>query len=268
MYDDLQIHSYLKKGLSMKIAIKYTLTSFAIVLLSACGGGGGGTAEQITPPTLDLRTAWANYFQQNSSSNYTISGSLNGTNVGGNGTMIVAYTSPVSVLTINPSSPFPGPSVNVSDLSKTSLVSNSTLIVNNQSVLSASTSEYYFNSSGVFVMIKDVDDDEQTIITSFTNFPAQVTAGTAGTLYSGTVFSRLGYTCGTENAAYSVAGETNAALIVTITFTQNTTNRAFGECTTRTTTSQNKYRLTANGLRQVDSVGSLSTAIGSIKLTF
>lgn len=251
----------------MKNAIKYTLAASAVALLAACGGG-GGTAEQITPPTLDLRTAWANYFQKNSSSNYTISGSVNGINVGGNGMMIVAYTSPVSVLAIDPSSPFPGPSVNLTNMSKTSLVSNSTLIVNSQSTLSASTSEYYVDSTGVFKMIKDVDDDEQTIITSFTNFPVQVTAGTAGTLYSGSVFSRLGYTCGTESVAYSVAGETNTALIVTITFTQNTTNRTVGQCTTQTSTSQNKYRLTANGLRPVESVGSLSTATGSLTLTF
>lgn len=252
----------------MKNIIKIILETTSVALLAACGGGGGGTAEQITPPTIDLRTSWANYFQQNSSSNYTISGSLNGINVAGSGTMIVAYTSPVSVLAINPSSPFPGPSVNLSNLSKTSLVSNSTLIVNSQSTLSTSTSEYYVDSTGVFKMIKDVDDDEQTIITSFTNFPVQVTAGTAGILYSGTVFSRLGYTCGTETGTYSVAGETNSTLILTITFTQNTMNSTVGQCTTQTSTSQNKYRLTANGLRPVESVGSLSTATGSLTLTF
>jgi hypothetical protein len=251
----------------MKNTIKLLLASASIGILAACGGG-GGTTEQIIPPTLDLRTAWANYFQQNSSSNYTISGSVNGANVGGNGTMIVAYTSPVSVLAIDPSSPFPGPSINLSNISKTSLVSNATLIVNNQSTLSASTSEYYFDSNGVLKMIKDVNDDEQTIVTSFTNFPIQVTAGTAGTLYAGTIFSRLGYTCGTETGVYSVAGESNTALIVTITFTQNTTNRTVGQCETQTSTSQNKYRLTANGLSPVESVGSLSTATGSIKLTF
>jgi hypothetical protein len=252
----------------IKNTIKILFATASVALLTACGGGGGGTAEQITPPTLDLRNAWANYFQQNSSRNYTISGTINGTNVSGNGTSIIAYTSPVSVLAIDISSPFPGPSLTISNLSKTSLVSNSTLIVNSQSTLSSSTSEYYFESTGEIKMIKNVNDDEQTIVTSFTNFPVQVTAGTAGILYAGTIFSRLGYTCGTENQVYSVAGETNTALIVTITSTQNTKNSTVGQCTTRTTTSQNKYRLTTNGLSPVESVGSISTATGSLTFTF
>lgn len=255
----------------MKNKIKLVLAIASVALITACGGGGGGgggTAEQITPPTLDLRTAWAAYYQQNSSSNFTVSGSVNGATVGGNGTMIVSYTSPVSVLTTDPASPFPGPSVTLSNVGKTTLTSNTTLIVNNSQSIVSSTQEYYVDSTGAFKMIKDVDDDEQTIITSFTNFPTQVTAGSAGTLYSGTVFSRLGYTCGTETGSYSVASESNTALIVTVTFSQNTTNRTVGQCSTQTSTSQNKYRLTATGLRPVESVGSVSTATGSIKLTF
>lgn len=52
MYDGVQTHTYFKKinkDLSMKIAIEYTLASFAIVLLSACGGGGGGAAGTDSP---------------------------------------------------------------------------------------------------------------------------------------------------------------------------------------------------------------------------
>lgn len=251
-------------------ALKYTLAATSLALLAACGGGGGGgsAVEQITPPTLALRSAWAAYFQNNSSSNFAISGTVNGTTVGGSGVSIIAYTSPASILAINPSSPFPGPSVNLTNLSKTSTTSNATLIVdNNQSVVS-STQEFYVDANGIFKVIKNNDDNEQTIVTSFTNFPVQATTGTAGVLYSGTVFSRLGYTCGTETATYSVAAESNTALIVTLTISQNTTNQAVGQCETQISTSQNKYRLTAAGLRPVESVGSLSTVTGSIKFTF
>lgn len=254
----------------MKNSIKLIFATISVTLLTACGGGGAsGTAELITPPTLNLRSAWESYFQQNTSSSFSISGTVNGFNVGGSGAQVVAFASPVSILAIDASSPFPGPSVNLSNVSRTSITTNGTLVLNGtQNVVTASTQEYYVDSSGVLRMIKDVDDNEQTIITSFVNFPNQATAGTSGVLYSGTVFSRLGYTCGTETATYSVAGETNTSLILTVTYSQNTTNRALGECTTQTSTSQTKYRLSSSGLRPVESVGSTSTASGSLKFTF
>jgi hypothetical protein len=253
----------------MKNTIKLLLVTASVALLAACGGGGGGGDAQITPPTLDLRTAWATYFQSNRSNNFTVSGSVNNINVTGNGTMIVGYATPASILAIDPSSPFPGPSVNISNLSKTTLSSNGTIAANGNQSLISSTVEYYVDANGAFKVIKDVDDDEQTIVTAFTNFPAQTTSGSAGILYTGTVYSRLGYTCGTETASYSVAAESNTALIVTVTFSKNTTNRTIGQCETVTSTSQNKYRLTAaGGLSPVNSVGSSSVASGVLTLTF
>lgn len=253
----------------MKTTIKYVFAATTVSFLAACGGGGGGgTAEQVTPPTLDLRTAWASYFQRNSSDDYSISGAVNGTSVGGTGTMIVSYVSPVNVLAIDPASPFPGPSINLTGVGKTTITTNATLIVNSNQSLISSSQEYYVDANGVFKMIKDVDDNEQTIVTSFTNFPSQVTSGSGGVLYTGTVYSRLGYTCGTETGTYSVSTESSSALIVTVTFTQNTTNQTAGQCSTQTSTSQNRYRLTATGLTPITSTGSHSTATGSITLTF
>lgn len=255
----------------MKNNIRLVLATVAVALLTACGGGGGGGGgdAQIIPPTLDLRAAWATYFQSNGSNNFTVSGSINDVNVTGNGTMIVTYSMPASILSIDPSSPFPGPSVTISNLSKTTLSSNATIVANGNQALISSTEEYYVDIDGAIKVIKNVDDDEQTIVTAFTNFPAQATSGSVGILYTGTVYSRLGYTCGTDTASYSVAAESNTTLIVTVTFSKNTKNQHSTQCETETSTTQNKYRLTAaGGLSPVNSVGSSSVASGVLTLTF
>ncbi len=257
------------KGKKMKTTIKLLFATASFALLTACGGGGGGgIVEQITPPTLDLRTAWGTYFQSNSSRNITISGTVDGNSVSGNGTSIISYSSPTSVLIINPQNSFMGPSVNLTNVSKTTLTSSLTLTVNGNQGIVSSTEEYYFDANGVLKMRKDVDDNEQTIITSFTNLPTQVTAGSAGTLYSGTVYSRSGYTCGTESAAYSVSSESNTSLIVILTISQNTTNQTFNECSASTSTTQNRYRLTASGITQINSAGSSSVASGMLTITY
>jgi hypothetical protein len=248
----------------LKLAIGLAITA----TLVACGGGGDSASEPITAPTLNLKSAWSSYLKSNSSKNYTVSGTLDATSVGGSGLLIISFQSPVSVLAINPFSPFPGPTQNLSNVEKTTITNNSTLIINGTQNISSSSVEYYLDASGTIKMMKDLDDNEQTIVTSFSSLPSQVTSGSGGVLYTGTVFSPLGYTCGTETGTYSVSTESNTALIVTLTITQNTTNKQVGQCTTQTLTTQEKYRLTATGLTPVNFTYSGSIASGSVSLIF
>ena len=260
-------------GVNMLKNVKPLIAISALALITACGGGGGGggaTDSGYTgpSPTFNLQAAWNTYFQTNSTKNYAITGNVNGTNVGGNGITIIDFTQPVSVLIIDPASPFPGPSINLTNVGKVTIANNATIVANgSQSIISSST-EIYAESNGTFKMIKDMDENEQTIVTAFTGLPTQATSGGGGVFYSGTVFSSLGYTCGTEIATYSIAAESSSALIVTITTSQNTTNKAINNCTTQTFTSQSKYRLTASSFAPVSEAGSGSTATGSLTLTY
>lgn len=246
-----------------------------LLLTTACGGGGGGGNGSADvgytgpSPTLNLQAAWNTYYQTNSTKNYAITGNINGTNVGGNGITVINFTQPVSVLTIDPASPFPGPSINLTNVGKVTIASNATVLVNGSQSVVSSSQEIYAESNGTFKMLRNVDDNEQTIVTSFTSLPSQATSGDGGVFYSGTIFSRLGYTCGTESATYSIAAESSSALIVTTTFSLKTTNQQVGQCTTQTSTTQHKYRLTASGLALVSQTGSTSTPpIGSLTFTY
>ena len=253
--------------------VKCILLISLLALLAACGGGNIGLGPNASPLpisalTLDLQSAWNNYFKKSSTSNFSISGNLNSSYITGNGSSIVNFTSLSSALAINPASPLTGPSISLTNVSKTSLVSNSSLVINGNQSLVTTTQEYYFDALGIFKLIKDIDSNEQTVVLSFTSFPSKVTAGDSGVLYSGTIFSRLGYTCGTEVSAYSISEESNTALLVTLTTVQKTTNQQLGECSTQIATSQNVYKLTASGLSPVKFVGSTSTATGSVTLIF
>lgn len=250
--------------------LEYVLAAISFALLAACGGGsgGGGSGTPVVPPTLNLKTAWEAYYRQNATSNYVISGILSNTDLGGSGTYINAYTASTSVPVYDPNNPYLGKGVILSNMSKSSEVFNFTLVANGSSFINSSTVDSYYDSNGVLKVINDLDADEQSYVTSFTDFPTSVTSGSGGNVYTATVYSRLGYTCGTENKTYSVTAESNTALIVTFTKSQNTTNKALGECTTQTQIYSDVYRLTAGGIRYVTSTASGSGVPGSVTLTF
>ena len=100
--------------------IKLLTATAVLSLLSACGGGGGGDISS-PPPTLNLQSAWTTFRQQNGTTNYTISGAVNGANVSGTGQFIIGYQPSTSLLTTNPAGPFPGPSITQTNLSRTLL---------------------------------------------------------------------------------------------------------------------------------------------------
>jgi hypothetical protein len=253
--------------------IKLPLVLSLLLALTACGGGGGssGTAptpDPVTPPTLNLRTAWANFGLTTATYGYTLSGVANGLTLGGSGTDLITNASPTSILVFNPTNPFLGPSVNKTNLTKVTNAGSGTLIESGTSTALSYTEELYIDSTGNYIVIKDVDANEQLLITSFTPLPTSVTAGSGGTLYNGTIYSRLGYTCGTASSSFTVASESNTSLLVTFTNSQNTERQALGECTTQRITQQVVYRLTASGIRIVSSTGSSSLFSGSVISTY
>jgi hypothetical protein len=256
------------------LIIKLPLVLSFLMILTACGGGGGGgaststTPDAVTSPTLNLRTAWQSFGLTTASYSFNFSGVIDGLTLSGSGTDLLTNASPVSIVVIDPLAPFPGPSVNETNLTKVTNAGSGTLIASGTSTAVSYTEELYIDSLGNYILIKDVDENEQTLITSFTPLPTSVTAGSGGTLYNGTIYSRLGYTCGTATSSFTVASETNTSLLVTFTNSANTERQASGQCTTQRITQQVVYRLTASGIQPVRSTGSSSLFSGSIVTTY
>lgn len=260
----------------MKKLILIGIISVTSFFLISCGGGGGGDSAStpspapapVTPPTLNLNSAWYAFGLTNSTNNFTFSGVLNNLTLSGSGTSSISNVSPVSVQVFDPQSPFLGKINTITNLTKVSSSASGTLIASGTSNVISSTQDVYVNNSGVYIAINNVDDNEQTLITSFTSLPSSVTAGSSGSFYTGTVYSRLGYTCGTATSSFTVASDTNTSLLVTFTDLVNTTQQAVGQCSTNRVTTQTIYRLTASGLTPVKSTGSSSQTTGSVIQTF
>jgi len=253
----------------MKMLINLFLCLFSI-LLSGCGGGGAGGGNEINylSPTLNLKNAWDEFKRQSGSVNYTINGNINGVNVSGNGQLIIAYASPDQLLTINPAASFPGPSVTQINLSRTLLEFVSNVISTGGAAKIYSTENWYYDSTGQLKVIWNVDDNEQTIVTNFSPFPTSVTSGNAGNMFTGTIFSRLGYTCGTRNAVYTVTASSASSLMINIIDTSSTTQQQIGQCKTSKSVTNYTFILTGNLLTLKSVTGTGSSATGSITFSF
>jgi hypothetical protein len=247
--------------------IKLLTATAVLSLLSACGGGGGSEVSS-PPPTLNLQSAWTTFRQQNGTTNYTISGAVNGASVSGTGQFIIGYSPSTSLLTTNPAGPFPGPSITQSNLSRTLLQLVSTATSSGGTVKVSSIENWYYDAAGQLKVIWDVEENEQTIISDFSAFPSAVTAGNAGSMFTGTVFSRLGYTCGIRNATYAVTASTATSLTITVNDTSNTTQRAIGQCTTSKSVTTYVFQLSGNTLTLKSVSGTDSSATGTITYTF
>src|SRR5574343_1271096 len=198
----------------MRTFLIYVVVTTSLAILGACGGGGGGSTAVDPAPTLNLQTAWKSFRQQSDSGNYAITGTLDGDSVGGTGELITNHSTSTSLLVIDVASPFPGPSVTWTNLSRSLMQFVSNYVINGATTVVSSSENYYYDSTDNLKVIWNVDDNEQTIITSTDLLPTQVTAGSTGTFYTGTVYSRLGYTCGTRSVTYSVAARTATSLTV------------------------------------------------------
>lgn len=249
--------------------MKRLYSAFLVSLLAACGGGGGGGGEQnIVSPTLNLQSAWNTFKQQNGSDQYSISGTVGGITVGGSGEFIIGYQANDSLTVIDTASPFPGPSISWTNLSRTLLEFISDVTSTNGTQRIYATENWYYDVNGRLKVIWNVDDLEQTIITSTADLPTQVTAGDSGSFFTGTIYSRLGYTCGSRVASYSVTARTATTLTVTITDRSNTTEQHIGQCSTGISESKYVFELNQNNLSLKSAVGTDSTVTGSITYTF
>lgn len=239
-------------------------------LLSACGGGGGGTTSTDPAPTLALSSNWNSYLQQTGSVNYSISGSLNAVQVSGTGEYIKNYSNPTSLLVINTSNPFagPGPSITWNNLSRSLFEFASTIVTSGGNSLVYGTDNWYYDANGNLKVIWNVEDNEQTLISNFTAFPAQVTAGSSGQFFTGTVYSRLGYTCGTQTGTYSVTARSSTSLNLKITINSSTTEQAVGQCSTDVSTTEYNYALTSSNINLLSVVSSSNSIAGSLTFTF
>ncbi len=248
--------------------MKHTITASIVSFLAACGGGGGGAEATVPSPTLNLQSAWNSFKQQNGSDQYGISGSVEGISVGGTGEFIIGYQANDSLTVIDTTNPFPGPSVSWTNLSRTLLEFISDISTTNGTERIYATENWYYDTTGQLKVLWNVEDLEQTIITSNTAFPTQVTAGDSGSFFTGTIYSRLGYTCGSRVATYSVTARTANALTVTVVDRSNTTQQAVGQCSTGIGESKYIFELNQNGLQLKSSVGTDNTVSGSITFTF
>jgi hypothetical protein len=251
---------------------KISICTVLVAALVGCGGGAASDVDEIiTPPTLNLQEAWRNFNLSNRSYNFTISGVVDGSTLSGSGTMIVGNVSPVvakSVSTSNPYYPFPGPEVDLSDASKTTITTNLNLTIDGALNIQTSSEDYYFDKSNNLKMIEDLDEKEQSIITIFSPLPAKATSGDSGIVYRATVYQTYGLVgwaqCGTDTLSYSVSSDSSNSLLVTFT-------RGYGACdavTKAVYTSQDVYKLTSTDLTPKTFTGSSSDKSGSIILNF
>ena len=144
-------------------AIALVLAFTAPLFIAACGGGGsggGGTGSVGTAaPTLNLRTAWNSFLKQGGTGPYTISGSIDGVSVSGSGTLIMNNSSGASLQVIDVSNPFagPGPSIPLSNLSRTLFQFNSNVVVNGAVSKTSSPENWYYDASEALRVIWNVN---------------------------------------------------------------------------------------------------------------
>lgn len=250
------------------IAFRLTGISLVAVILAGCGGGGSSSTENA--PTLSLNQAWKSYLQQSGSTSYKISGTVNSVAYSGTGEYIKNFSNNTSLLVINTANPFagPGPSITWGNLSRSLFQFSSNISASGSSAVVYAIENWYYDNAGNLRVIDNNEDLEQTIVTNFTPFPAQVTSGSSGAFFNGTVYSRLGYTCGTVTGTYAVNSRTADSLTFKITISSNTTERAIGQCTTEIASTEYTYALSSSGLFLRGVTFTSNAVNGSLNFTF
>ena len=257
--------------------------AIASLTLVGCGGGdgGGGTNSGATggsytgtAPTLNLSQGLINYISSTSNGSGVVRGTYaigqNKGDITGNATINVSYAYPTSVALKDISNPY-WYTINYTNLHKTSIFIQADYMIDGQRQNDQSIQSIYTTNAGRTPLAQiDEKDIEQSIVTAANPLPTSATRGTGGVWYNATIYSRLGYTCGTENASYSVDAESASSLIVKLTYAKNTQNRTLGECETASTTASHFYRQTATSFNLLYIETTRSTPDGSTatRITF
>lgn len=202
-----------------------------VALVSACGGGGGGGGSTPPPPvvsteTFQLRTAYANYFNETKSLPFTLTGTVQEVAVTGSGTYTLG-----NVTNAN----FEGGVV----LAKTSTVAGSfsgggrTFPLN---VTELTYADSNYNPLGFS------DSDEYEVITNQTPIPPTVKVNDSGVWYSSDLYSDSSKTqkTGTKTVTYVLQPDTATTALLRLIATEKDNN---GARTVNTTT----FRITPSG---------------------
>jgi len=207
--------------------LKSLLATFALMVLAGCGGGGGGTSAVTTSSeTFQLRAAYVNYLTDTRSATFTVSGTVEGVNVTGNGTATQGSLTNTT---------FEGQAA----LQKVSVITG-TLRTDGQTVPLSTSSTTYVNSNYNPLGSSGTDYE---VVTGSVNIPATAKVNDTGVWYSSTRYSSSAKTTrrGTASVSFVMEPDTvSTSLLKIIRIEKDTLG-------TTTSTSAITFRMTPSG---------------------
>jgi hypothetical protein len=209
-------------------SIKSLLATFALMVLAGCGGGGGGGTSAVTTSseTFQLRAAYVNYLTDTRSATFTVSGTVEGINVTGNGTATQGALSNTT---------FEGQAA----LQKVSIITG-TLRADGQTVPLSASSTTYVDSNYNPLGSSSTDYE---VVTGSVNIPATAKVNDTGVWYSSTRYSSSAKTTrrGTASVSFVMEPDTaSTSLLKIIRIEKDTLG-------TTTSTSAITFRMTPGG---------------------
>jgi len=207
--------------------LKSLLATFALIVLAGCGGGGGGTSAVTTSSeTFQLRAAYVNYLTDTRSATFTVSGTVEGINVTGNGTATQGALSNTT---------FEGQAA----LQKVSVITGA-LRADGQTVPLLTSSTTYLDSNYNPLGSSSTDYE---VVTGSVNIPATAKVNDTGVWYSSTRYSSSAKTTrrGTASVSFVMEPDTaSTSLLKIIRIEKDTLG-------TTTSTSAITFRMTPSG---------------------
>jgi hypothetical protein len=184
--------------------LKSLLASFALMVLAGCGGGGGGGSASTTVASTDafqLRTAYVNHVTATRSAPFTASGTIDGINVTGNGTVTEGALTSTTF-------------ERQGALQKVTVITG-TLNANGRTIpLSSSSTEFVdtnYNPLGS-------QGDEYEVVTSSVTIPSTARVNSTGVWYTSTLYatSAKSRVEGTATVSYVLEPDTASTALLKI----------------------------------------------------
>ncbi len=186
----------------------FAMSLSTLLFASGCGGGGGGSTTVVSTDTFQLRTAYVNHLTATRSVPFTASGTIDGINVSGNGTVTEgALTSTTFELQ--------------GALQKVTAVTG-TLNANGRTIpLSSSSTEFVDTNYNPLGSI----GEEYEVVSSSVTIPATARVNSTGVWYTATTYTtsaKLTPT-GTSSVSFALEPDTaSTALLKIISVDKNT----------------------------------------------